>query len=273
MPIVDITRDKFLEVAQELCSAVADMMASGDRRLKETKYPLTDRDRVLIGLALKIESSFRSVMDDARMARGEAMHHLKTMVEAHLYLHLVIADPSQLTAHRLMAEVCYQKSKFLSENPGYTANKYGPWWAEELAAFERDGIQRIGVTTLKDLVRFSPELGQWYNAVYRAACEPAHITDLIDFMPEIEDPKIAIGIEHDAEIRARFAIDHGVWVMLATIRTICDGNMIGLRMEKLDELESRYLEIRSGPHLRVDLPTDQSRPDHRQAEDEYGQTR
>jgi len=95
MPIVDITRDKFLEVAQELCSAVADMMASGDRRLKETKYPLTDRDRVLIGLALKIESPFRSVMDDARMARGEAMHHLKTMVEAYLYLHLVIADPSQ----------------------------------------------------------------------------------------------------------------------------------------------------------------------------------
>lgn len=47
MPIVDITRDKFLELAQELCGAVAEMTAAGDRLLKETKYQLTDRDRVL----------------------------------------------------------------------------------------------------------------------------------------------------------------------------------------------------------------------------------
>jgi hypothetical protein len=178
------------------------------------------------------------------------MHHLKTMVEAYLYLHLVIADQSQLTAHRLMAEVCYQKSKFLSENPGYTADE--PWWAEQLADFERDGIQRIGFkTNLKDLVRHSPVLGQWYSVVYRAACEPAHITDLIDFMPDIEDPSVGLGIELDAEIRARFAIDHGLWVMLATIRVVRDGNVIGVRMDRLEEFEARYYEIRSGAHLRV----------------------
>jgi hypothetical protein len=121
MPIVDISRDKFLELAGELCGAIADMTATADRLVKETRYPLTDRDRVLIGLALKVESSFRSVMDDARSGRGEAMHHLKTMVEAYLYLHLVIEDQTQTTAHRLMAEVCYQKVKFLSENPRYAA--------------------------------------------------------------------------------------------------------------------------------------------------------
>ena len=151
-------------------------------------------------------------MDDARIGRGEAMHHLKTMVEAYLYLHLVIADQTQLTAHRLMAEVCYQKATVLSEKPGYTAEKCGAWWASELAALEKDGIQRIGVTNLKNLVRHSPVLGQWYNAVYRAACEPAHITDLIDFMPDHEGPRIGIGSELDADVRARFAIDHGLWV-------------------------------------------------------------
>lgn len=48
----------------------------------------------------------------------------------------------------------------------------------------------------------------------------------------------------------------------------------GLGMEGLDALEARYHDIRSGPHLRVDLPKqDQSKPDHRQGEEEHGQTR
>ncbi len=259
MRIVDITRQKFLELAHELCSAIDEMAATGDRLLRETKYSLTDRDRVLIGLVLKIESSFRALMDDVRHGRGEAMHHLKTIVEAYLYLHLVIADSSEVTAHRLLAEVCYQKSKFLTENPGY-ADHHSAFWAEELEALERSGIRRIGITNLKDLVSFSPELGQWYSVVYRAACEPAHIADLVDFMPDPDDPKIASGVELDTEVRARFAIDHGIWIMLATIRTIHAGNKIGLTIPALEGLEARYLDIRSGRHLRIEDPPGQPAP-------------
>jgi hypothetical protein len=223
MPIVDITRDKFLEFAQELCSAVASMKGDADRLLKETKHPLTDRDRVLIGLALKMESSFHSLMDDVRLGRGEAMPHLKTMVEAFLYLRLVIEDPTPMTAHRVMAEVIYRKSKFMSDNPGYAREGDAAWWAAQVAEFEKDGIRRIGFrTTLEALVRHNSVLRQWYKLVYQAACEPAHITDLVDFMPDPEDPNVRGGSEFDANLRGRFAIEHGLWLLLGTLRSVRD---------------------------------------------------
>jgi hypothetical protein len=198
-------------------------------------------------------------MDDARSRRGEAMHHLKTMVEAYLYLHLVIADPTERTAKQLVAEVCYQKGKFLSDpnNAGYVAADSAASWHTELAELEKQGVQRIGTTGLKDLVRHSASLKQWYSAVYRAACEPAHMADLIDFMPDFDDPKIEIGAELFPEVRARFAIDHGIAVMLDTIKIAAEGNVIGLRMDSLPSFQARYQEIRSGIHLRVDPPSRQ----------------
>src|SRR5690349_8106826 len=171
-PLTDITREVFLGLAQEICGAVAEMVGTADRLLKEAGHELTDRDRVLIGLALKMESCFRSLMDDVRSGRGEAMHHLKTMVEAYLYLFLVIADPSETTAKQVVAEVCHQKQKFLADNAGRSREDDLAFWKGELAEFKKEGIQRIGKTRLKDLVAHSPTLKQWYSAVYQAACEP-----------------------------------------------------------------------------------------------------
>ncbi len=256
-PLTDITRDVFLGLAQEICGAVAEMVGTADRLLKEAGHELSDRDRVLIGLALKMESCFRSLMDDVRSGRGEAMHHLKTMVEAYLYLFLVIADPSETTAKQLVAEVCHQKQKFLADNAGRSREDDLAFWKGELAEFKKEGIERIGKTPLKGLVAHSPTLKQWYSAVYQAACEPAHISDLIDFMPDLDDPKVGIGAERFSEVRARFAIDHGIAIMIDTIKVAVEGNVIGLRMDSLPAFRARYQEIRSGLHVRVDLPSRQ----------------
>lgn len=256
-PLTDVTREAFLGLAEEICGAVVEMAGTADRLLKETGYELTDRDRVLIGLALKMDSCFRSLMDDVRVGRGEAMHHLKTMVEAYLYLFLVIADPSGTTARQLVAEVCYQKQKFLADNAGRSREDDLAFWKAELAEFKKEGIERIGKTHLKGLVAHSPALKQWYSAVYQAACEPAHISDLIDFMPDLDDPSVGTGAERFSEVRARFAIDHGIAVMIDTIKVAVEGNVIGLRMDSLPAFRARYQEIRSGIHVRVDLPSHQ----------------
>lgn len=254
--LTDITIDVFLELAQQISGAVVEMAQTANRLLTETQYRLTDRDRVLIGLALKMESSFRCVMEDARAKRGEAMHHLKTMVESYLYFHLAVADPSETTTMQLLAEVCYQKQKFLADNPGYRRGSDGDGaWAEQLAEFERVGIQRIGKKgNLKDLVRDSAPLKEWYSAVYQAACEPAHIADLVDFLPDLDEPRIEIGSGPFPGVAARFAIDHGIAVMLDAIRVARDGNVIGLRVDALEGFQARYLEIRSGVHMRLDVP-------------------
>jgi hypothetical protein len=74
--------------------------------------------------------------------RGEAMHHLKTMVESFLYLHLVLGDHSDTTAKQLITEVCYRKKKFLRENPEYAQSHGGDpdFWPAMLSEFESKGI-------------------------------------------------------------------------------------------------------------------------------------
>jgi hypothetical protein len=71
--------------------------------LRATGYERTFRDNVLTGLSLKIDGSFRALIDDARAGRVEAMHHLKTMVESFIYFYVVAADtsPETATAERL----------------------------------------------------------------------------------------------------------------------------------------------------------------------------
>jgi hypothetical protein len=51
--------------------------------------------------------------------------------------------------------------------------------------------------------------------------------------------------------------------------------MIVLRMDGLEAFEARYHDIRSGPHLRVDLPKQgsQSRPDQPHGEEDHGPSR
>ena len=246
----DVMRDLFLSLADELCVSVEALIETANQLTREKGLQANIRSRVLIGLALKIESPFRSLMDDSRRGRGEAMHHLKTMVESFLYFYLVLGDHSDTTAKQLITEVCYRKKKFVRDNPEYAQSQGEDldFWPAMLNEFESQGIRRISKKSLKDLVSHSVELKKWYSAVYAAACEPAHIADLIDFMPDPENPVIAIGVELSADLRARLAIHHGLATMFATLHALLDGNEIGLSMGQLVTFETRYEEIRSRKH-------------------------
>jgi hypothetical protein len=83
-----------------VCPGASDQANEG---LRAAPRELTRRDRVLIGLALKVERSFRALLDDCRAQRSEAMHHLKPMAECFIYFYVVLKDQTDTTARQLLA--------------------------------------------------------------------------------------------------------------------------------------------------------------------------
>lgn len=195
-------------------------------------------DRVAIGLALKIESSLRALIDDCRAQRSEAMHHLKTMAECLIYFYAVLGDRSETTARLLLAKALDEEARFFRENPSEgNANK-----VTELEAL-RDQILAGGLKELPrlaDLARTAGvEVRGWYSRVYRMACEPAHIGDVVEFMPLGDDPIIVGTPPELASGRAREALWYGGQIALAIMRSVCDLSALDLRAP-VDELERRF---------------------------------
>lgn len=243
---VDPKQHAFVVLADELCAGpIAGMVQAANAALQTTGYVLTLRDCVMIGLGLKIHSSFRSLVDDARVGRSEAMHHLKTMVESFIYFHVVRRDPSDATANSILAELCYRKRLFYLRNPEYADPDDTLFWDTRLAQLEAQGIERIGRTSLEVLAsQNSLELRKWYDVVYTAACEPAHITDLLEFMPAGNAAPIDLAGNPFAHIDAQVALDRGIEIVLQMAGIASRENVIGVTSEGLAEYEARCVAIR-----------------------------
>jgi len=241
--------EAYAAIAEELCARIEEFVAHGNQDLKQSGYKLTARDHVMIGLILKIDSSFRAFLMDARAQRVESLHHLKTIVEAFIYLHVVSKDRSDLTAEGLLCKVYQEKEKFYRLNPTYDFD---------------GGLLRLVHKTLAELTRtegtvslgdvgpearkHSPELGQWYEQVYRSACEPAHVTDLLEFMEPFQfktDPEIIIGNVTGAAFRVATATDQGLQLMF-NLATFASDNVLKIRLD-VDDLLQRAIAIRREP--------------------------
>jgi hypothetical protein len=110
-------RGRYLELADRLAALAEGLAVAATQRLQATGAPeWTTRDDVLVGLALKVDGSFRALINDARAGRSEALHHLKTMVEAFIYFYVVSKDPTVRTAERVLADaVAAEKVKRLKD--------------------------------------------------------------------------------------------------------------------------------------------------------------
>jgi hypothetical protein len=134
------------------------ILAPGDVAIEQAQTSLRGKvvqltmwDRVQTGMILKMFSTFEALVDDARVGRGEAMHHLKTLCESYIYLCDAAADEAR---------------------------------GNLVAACAMDGRRRYLNANQASLS--TPNLPTSYDVVYRLACEPAHISDLEDFMPTNE---------------------------------------------------------------------------------------
>lgn len=242
--------EAYLQLAEEMCALNEEIAKRSRARVDADQVKPGLRERVMTGLALKIDNSFRALIADVRARRSESMHHMKTMAEAFIYFHSVARDSSTRTAALVLASALDRKVIFFQDNPGYVSHDEVSQWEkardyllQECAehytkpATLRAELKRVG--KIEQMAKnYSPELGSWYSRVYRLACEPAHLGDLLEFMPP--GNPIKTGSPPTAELRAYIAVDYGVHLMLAMARAISGA---GLHFPT-EELEKRLQQIR-----------------------------
>jgi hypothetical protein len=138
--------DACIALADDLCTATKAHIERSMAVVRERGYVLKVRDEVILALGLKIDSAFRALIDDARLRRTEALHHLKTIVEAFIFMFVVAKDETDLTAERVLAEVCAEKEKYLRLNPEIDTptGEHLAYWAQELRDYEAANIHPIG---------------------------------------------------------------------------------------------------------------------------------
>jgi hypothetical protein len=124
--------DRRIAVADGLCIATKRFVDESLAALRSKGYVMRVRDEVIASLALKIDSAFRALIDDARSRRVEAVHHLKTMVEAFIYMFAVGKDDGDRTASRVIAEVYASKAEYFRLNPDRDtpSGEYRAGWQE-----------------------------------------------------------------------------------------------------------------------------------------------
>ena len=106
---------EYVALGEAICAAADSLAAQATGKLRAAGRELAFRERVAVGLALKINSAFRALLQDCRDHRLEAMHHLKTMAEAFIAFYVVIFDPSDETAELLMAQATHKRAVRLEQ--------------------------------------------------------------------------------------------------------------------------------------------------------------
>lgn len=226
----------YLEIAEELCTRVHALSVAANAALKEGPYRLTFRDRILTGLALKIDSAFRALIGDVRLFRSESMHHLKTMAESYIYFWYVVQDPTEAAARRVLADTFHAQAVNLRETDG------NPDEIHECEV-QRDTL-RAGAKKLPSVETLAKAHGKefgraWYSKVYRLACESAHTGDLFAFMPDPDDHAIHVNAPAFASATARYAIHYALAIALNVVETASHENVLGLRAD-INDLRVRY---------------------------------
>jgi len=218
---------RYLALAEKVI-VESERVAAGASAFLGSGYEMTERDRVLTGLACKAYGSFRALIEDCRAGRPEAMHHLKTMVEVFIYFYAVTADETDKTADGLVAErVAEQRARRLRRlDPGSPNLRV---WEELRDEFRRESVR------IDDLAKLAARHGTstWYAHVYQLACESAHLADLLEWMPS-DNGQIRIGENAIAEMgrwKVKTAIGYGIEIVLGLLETITQINIAGLRVD------------------------------------------
>lgn len=201
--------------------------AEGSRIRQADTEDLTVRNRVLIGLAIKAYNCFECLIQDAKGLRSEAFHHLKTLAEAHIYFQWVGVKSDDNRAKLLLAEECRYKIGFFDANPELDPGRKNceilkgtlqAWTAgleHEWKGFKNSRLRKLAEDTSADMVG-------WYNRVYKPACDPAHISDLSEYMPPTRGPISVIPATDLATLRALIALDYGLQIMWDLLRNLSD---------------------------------------------------
>ncbi len=231
------------EEARTLVNEVADEVT---RQREAAALPLSFRERVLAGLAWKMYDSFECLISDAREQRSGAMHHLKTMVETFIYFHWAARDASDIRTKLVYAKGADRKVVFYRKNPEYAGEGRLERWGEGLRVVTQGLEEEWRIFKTCHLEGIAKDAGdviaQWYRRIYAMACEPAHIADLVDYMPLPEGPIRAESAPMPF-LQASIAIDYGLHIMWSVLRNASEFYRLGLG-GRIDALEARHNAVR-----------------------------
>jgi len=238
--------ETYLALADEVRSVASSVADEVSRKLRESTRAPSFRDRVLVGLAVKMYNSFQCLRKDAEGRCLEAMHHLKTLVETFIYFHWAARDTGGKSARLVYARTIHDTVRFYKQNKGYVDPAVYDEWVKQLSTAtkgienEWKGFRNRRLTQLARDVGI--ELQEWYNRIYRLACGPAHIGDLLDHMPG-NAGKIHLGNTPTSHLRAEIALDYGLHIMWDLLKAA--SNYFGLgKEERIKRLEARHNAVR-----------------------------
>lgn len=205
----------FLKIADELSALSSSSLEVINKR--------QDRSFVLkmhLGFGYKMLSTFLSLVEDAKNDRAEAVHHLKTLVESYIYVRWIGQDDKR--ARLVYAKIFKEKIKFFEENPGYLKKGELDIWKNTFTELKKDieSDWKSFNEKYKRVQKFAGDCGleSVYQRFYRLACEPAHISDLLEFIPS---DSLSIGRHRTSAYWAFVALDYGSFVLISALSD-CD---------------------------------------------------
>lgn len=198
---------------------------------------------VLVALVKKMFFTFKAMVEDAQREYPESHHHLKTLIESFIYYCFVARDETDTNAKLIIAEVAYNKKKYIDSNPD--TKKKETYYKELNDALDANtlGIEEEWEQyKSKSLEQIAKKLRLFdiYNRYYRFACEPAHITDILDFFPS-ETAQFALQRNLPEEHWSIISLQYSMNLMIQIIKDVSDYFKLNLE-EKIkyikDDLDS-----------------------------------
>jgi hypothetical protein len=206
LAIAEDKLQRFLALAEEILALKAALKQRLDEALQAGAFTETLRTRTIIGLHLKALDCFDRLIIDARDRRGEASHHLKTMVECFIYSHWVSCDKGETRARLLSAEGFRSRAAY---HESIEEKEYAATW-REMQRQETQGLESEWEAFKPKLQQLAPpETKEHYDRIYRFACEAAHIGDLRAYTPPFpQEP--GLRLSHLSMLRAYISLKFGI---------------------------------------------------------------
>lgn len=232
----------YLKLAAEVCSLAEYFVKEISSQLQTRHQRLNLQERVLIGLALKMYHAFESLVEDAKRERAEAIHHLKTLVESFIYLYWVGEERGDNKKARIVfAKACNKKVEFFKNNPDYPDQKsYLQDWESEFKELTKgieDEWKKHGNKQIRKLAK-EAKMESYYHKVYRLACESAHVTDLVEYMPLPNTFAIALNKSRTSILWIHVALYYGLHIMCDLLHAGSEFYKLKLD-QKISDLKTR----------------------------------
>lgn len=237
----------YSQISDDICLLTEEIVDKLSKSYQLQRQEINLKDRINFALGKKIYFAFKSLIDDTSRKRTEAIHHLKTLIESFIYLYWINQEnDSDKRAKFVLAMTYKKKMKFFNANPNYPDNEANiKEWKNSLEDITKDDLKKEwDVFKEKSFYEIAEECGlkEQYNRIYRLACEPAHITDLLEYMPLPKGPFTLAEVK-TAGLWAFVAIDYGIFTMCNLLQSTSDFYNLGFERQ-IDELKKRINTIR-----------------------------